>query len=423
MKLISKINRKYALFSFLILLAGLILIYLFMKYFLAAEVDEKLETTKWNIIKNIKNGYNVEFSPFIEINELAKENNNNPQEVKDTLLYNKAENDYDLYRQLKTVYTNNGKSYLIIIRTDSYEQSDLLFSISIPLAIILLFIIIASNIVVREINSSIWKPFYKNLGKLKTYSVKDKEGLSLIDTDIEEFHDLNNSLTELTQKLKRDYNNMKEFSENASHELQTPIAIIKAKIEALMQSYKLDWDIASQLQVINETVGRLARINKSLTLLTKLDSAEYEEKKIISMKSILQKKVDDFIEIAESKRIEIDLNIIEDYYLLINEDILDLLFSNLISNSIRHNIEKGKIIIELNKNTFTISNTGIPLDREPIMMFERFVKGNPSNDSSGLGLAVVNQICAQYRIKIEYTVNDEWHKIKLAFNRTNHISC
>ncbi|MFA4922599.1 MAG: hypothetical protein WC557_00210, partial [Ignavibacteriaceae bacterium] len=114
MKLLSKINRKYASFSLLIFLVGLILIFLFIKYFIASETDEKLEATKWNVIKNLNQGYEVEFSPFIEVKEFAEKNYKLTEEIKDTLIYNKAEKDYDSYRQLKAVYADSNKNYSII---------------------------------------------------------------------------------------------------------------------------------------------------------------------------------------------------------------------------------------------------------------------------------------------------------------------
>lgn len=418
MKLLNKINRNYAFLSSLIFLVGMILIFMFMKYFISAETDEKLETTKLNVIKNLKQGLRVKFTPFVEVKELVTNNFNFVEEIKDTLIYNKFENDYDSYRQLKTIYSNDKKTYLIIVRTDNIEKSDLLFTVGIPFSIILLLTIFVSNLIVRKINTFIWKPFYKNLEKLKNFSVENKEELSLINTGIDEFNDLNNSLMELTGKISRDYKKLKEFSENASHELQTPIAIIKAKIEAMLQDEKLNSEAAAQLQTINSTANRLARINKSLTILSKLESEEFEEKKVIGLKCFIQNKVEDFIEIAESKRINFQISLLDDVTLKVNEDLLELLLSNLLSNAIKHNYEGGKIIIELQDSTFTIKNTGMLLEKEPEKMFDRFEKGNQASKSSGLGLVIVKQICDLYKIRINYTVQDEWHQIKLFFNKS-----
>lgn len=415
MKLLNKINRNYALLSSLIFFVGIIFIFILMEYFISSEIDEKLETQKLNVIKNLDQGLKVEFTPFVDVKEIVNQNFNVEEGIKDTSIYNKSENEFDSYRQLRTIYSNGNKSYLIIVRTDNIEKSDLLFTIGIPFSIILLLTIFISNLIVRKINISIWKPFYMNLEKLKNFSVENKDKLSLINTDIDEFNDLNNSLIELTGKISRDYKKLKEFSENASHELQTPIAIIKAKIEAMLQDESLSSEAAAQLQTINSTATRLARINKSLTILSKLDSEEYEEKKVIALKNFIQKKVKDFIEIAESKGIAFEIKPLENFELRINEDLLELLMSNLISNAIKHNYEGGKIVIEVKDGYFLIKNTGMPLNEEPEKMFERFAKGSNATDSSGLGLVIVKQICDLYKYKVEYSVQDEWHQIKLFF--------
>jgi len=156
-----------------------------MEYFISSEIDEKLETQKLNVIKNLDQGLKVEFTPFVEVKEIVNQNFNVEEEIKDTSIYNKFENEFDSYRQLKTIYSNCNKSYLIIVRTDNIEKSDLLFTIGIPFSIILLLTIFISNLIVRKINISIWKPFYMNLEKLKNFSVENKDKLSLINTDID----------------------------------------------------------------------------------------------------------------------------------------------------------------------------------------------------------------------------------------------
>lgn len=387
-----------------------------MKYFIAEETAEKLELTKWDVIKNLNKGIKVEFAPFVEVKEISSLNNLDYEEINDTLIFNYDEDDYDSFRQLKTVYSTKDKTYLIIVRTDNLKQSDLLFSIGVPLSIMLLITILVSNLMVRKINSSIWKPFYLNLEKLKKFSVEDKNGLELINTDVDEFNDLNNSLIELTSKVSRDYKKLKEFSENASHELQTPIAIIKAKIEALLQDEKIDEQMITKLQTINNMANRLSKINKSLTILSKLESIEYAEKREISLNDFLQKKITDFREIAEAKDISLEYKELENFKIIINEDLLELLLSNLFINAIKHNYEGGKIIINLKDAVLTIKNTGLPLGKDPEKMFERFEKGKSEKESSGLGLVIVKQICTLYKIKIEYTVQDEWHQIKLDFH-------
>lgn len=236
-------------------------------------------------------------------------------------------------------------------------------------------------------------------------------------SDIDEFEDLNNSLTELTNRIRNDYRQLKEFSENASHELQTPLSIIRIKIESMLQNEKLDSEYLDKLQSVYKMINRLTRLNRSLTLLSKLGSVEYEKKEEICLSEFILKKLNEFSEIAEAKQVEIKTNLASDKKISINADLLEILFSNLISNSVKYNIEGGRIEVKLSENKLVIKNTGIPPSKAPQKMFDRFEKGDQSDGSSGLGLTIVKQICTMNQFDIQYTFENSFHIIQITFPR------
>ena len=413
MKLLTKINRRFALFSALALLFGVLLIYLFMRYFVQANLEENLRLNKLNAVKELRIGHKVEFAPFLEVKEISSERmKNTTDEIKDTLIYNEVEREPDSFCQLKSFQNINGKYYQIIVRQDNVEQEDLIYSIVIPVFILLLLILIISNLAVNRISIAIWKPFYNNLEKLKRFSASDKNKLDLTESGIDEFKDLNYALIELTEKVKADYVRLKEFSENASHELQTPIAIIKAKVEAMMQTEITEEKLA-QLHAITKVLNRLSRLNESLTLLTKLESADYEGKKEINLKNILTRMDEDFREIAEASGIKIENDLAENIFIKFNEDLLEILLSNLIINAIKYNIKNGKIFVSLSDGQFKISNTGIALKKDAEKMFNRFEKDDQSSDSPGLGLTIVKQICDINKLYVEYSYAEYLHTVKI----------
>ena len=415
MKLLTKINRRFALFSALALLFGVLLIYLFMRYFVQANLEENLRLNKLNAVKELRIGHKVEFAPFLEVKEISSERmKNTTDEIKDTLIYNEVEREPDSFCQLKSFQNINGKYYQIIVRQDNVEQEDLIYSIVIPVFILLLLILLISNLAVNRISIAIWKPFYNNLEKLKRFSASDKNKLDLTESGIEEFRDLNDALTELTEKVKADYIKLKEFSENASHELQTPIAIIKAKIEAMMQTEITEEKLA-QLHAITKVLNRLSRLNESLTLLTKLDSADFREKKEISLKNFIIRMEEDFSEIADAKDIRIEADLRNDVIIPFNEDLLEILLSNLFANAIKHNLKNGKIFVELIGREFKIKNTGAELQKDALKMFDRFEKDDQSGDSPGLGLTIVKQICDLNGLKVKYSFSDNLHKVEILF--------
>ncbi len=416
MKLLNIINKRYALFSVLVLISGLILIYFFLQYFINSETIEKLQDTKQYVINSLDEGKNVEFHPLIDIAEVDGELQlNNTESVKDTILFNPVEKEPDSYKQLRFFHKANNKTFRVIIRTDNIETLDIMLSLGLPLFLLVLVVLIISNIIVNRINFRIWKPFYSNLNILKKFTAADNEELKLISSDIDEFKDLNSSLAELTNRIRKDYRELKEFSENASHELQTPLSIIKIKIESLMQDEELNEKQLEKIQSVYKMINRLSRLNKSLTLLSKISSIEYEKKEEISLREFIIKRIEDFKEIAVEKNISVTTGFEQDKKIIINADLLEILFSNLFSNAVKYNIENGSINIKLTEDKLIFRNTGHPLMKTPEKMFERFEKGEQSGESTGLGLTIVRQICSINNFEIEYKIEDSYHIIVITF--------
>jgi signal transduction histidine kinase len=416
MKLLKIINKKYVVFSVIMLSFGAVLIYFFLQYFISSEVVEKLENTKQYVIKSLDSGNKVEFYPLIEIKELTKDQRINGTEVvTDTAIFNPAENEPDPYKQISFVYSAGNKRYLIYLRTDNIEPADIMLPLGLPIFILILIVLLVLNIILNRINFKIWEPFYLNLGRLKKFSASDESSLKLTVSDIDEFKDLNFTLTELTDRIRRDYRQLKEFSENASHELQTPLSIIKIKIESMLQDEKLDDEQLLKIQSIYKMINRLSRLNHSLTLLSKLESIEYGNKSRVSLKEFISKKINDFSEIAEIKGISIKSGFNSDIYITVNADLLEILFTNLFSNAIKYNLENGSITVDMTDNKLILKNTGRPPVKDPGKMFDRFEKGDQSEESSGLGLTIVKQICMISGFDVKYSFENSLHIIQITF--------
>ncbi len=418
MKLLRIINKRYAYFSVIILLSGIVIIYFFLQYFINQETLEKLQNTKQDVVKSLDRGITVEFYPMVDIKELPQDYNGNVNEsITDTTIFNSEEDEPDSYKQISFIHTSGSRKFLVYVRTDNLETSDIILPLGLPAFFLILSILLVSNIIINRINFKIWNPFYKNLDRLKNFSASDKDELQLTKSEIDEFSDLNNSLAELTNRIRNDYRHLKEFSENASHELQTPLSIIKVKIESMMQDENLDRNHLDKIQSIYRMINRLSRLNKSLTLLSKLESIEYEKKSEISLEEFITKKINDFSEIAEANQLTIKTNFYSDKIITVNSDLLEILFSNLLSNAIRYNIENGIIEISLSGDELAIKNSGNPPKKDTQKMFERFEKGEQSEESSGLGLTIVKQICSANKFDIQYTFENQFHIIRITLSQ------
>lgn len=265
------------------------------------------------------------------------------------------------------------------------------------------------------LSNKLWKPFFKTLSILRNYEIKKHENLEFDRINTTEFNKLNHVLSEMTSKIRSDFLQQKEFSENASHEMQTPLAIIKANLSLLMQSANLQEEEMSYLQAIEGTLKRLSALNKSLLLLTKIENNQFQNNQIIDLNEAISQVLDFYHDGIQNKNIQLNTTLESNQKLEINPILIQVLLSNLIQNAIRHNQKGGKIIVTSKGNRLTVANSGEPLSILKEDLFIRFKKNNNSNDSLGLGLSIVKSIVTFYNYSIDYRYVDHLHTFTVHF--------
>jgi signal transduction histidine kinase len=231
-------------------------------------------------------------------------------------------------------------------------------------------------------------------------------------TNVREFKILNDVLKTMTEKIAFDYRNLKEFSENAAHEMQTPLSIIQSKLELLIQSENLNAKQMEDVQAVYESATRLSKLTQALLLLAKIENNQFTELQPIKIEELIKTKINLFKELAKHKSISVEMEL-KSLVIKMHPMLADILVSNLIANAIKHNIEGGNLSIELNREGFVIRNSGTPLNVSPQVLFQRFRKANPASDSLGLGLAIVKAICTVYGFSLEYKYIDNLHIISI----------
>jgi len=227
---------------------------------------------------------------------------------------------------------------------------------------------------------------------------------------------MNEFIENMTEKVNRDYRSLKEFSENASHEIQTPLSIAKGKLELLLQSNDLDEKNMAMIESAYKSIDHISKLGSSLTLLSKIENMEFSEGQRCILSEMLKKSLEDFEELYEMKGIKVDLNMQDDVVVQNNPDLLKILINNLLTNALRHNFEGGQIKIKLNHSKLLIANTGEKLQISPEQLFERFKKDRQTEGSLGLGLAIVKKICDISGYAIHYDFQDGWHHITVNFS-------
>jgi signal transduction histidine kinase len=216
--------------------------------------------------------------------------------------------------------------------------------------------------------------------------------------------------------MRNDYLSLKEYNENAAHEIQTPLAIIRSKLEILMQRKELKKESINLIESINEATTRLFKLNQGLLLISKIDNFYFQEGKEISLKQIIGNSIIHYKEIMQLKKITVEMEANDPAIVKMNEILAEVLISNLISNAVRYNIDRGYIKCLINNRYLTISNSGVPLKTDPELLFRRFHKTSENPQSVGLGLSIVKKIADTYKMKITYTCTGNIHELRLEYN-------
>jgi signal transduction histidine kinase len=417
MKLLSTYNRVNVLVTIVVLLLSAFFYYFFIEAALIHQLDKNLVVEENEITGFIHENDQLPEPVFSEDEQeiYTPGTGNIKRKISTVEIHNKEHDENIFYRQLEFPVTVKGKIYRVDVRKSKEETEDLVqLILKITFAIVVL-LLITLFIINRFVLSKLWKPFNTTLQQIKQFNLSEKDEVYLEQTNINEFTELNTAVKIMTKKASSDYDEIKSFTENASHEIQTPLAIIKSRLELLSQSESLGEEDMNTIQIISETTNRLSKLNQSLLLLTKIDNKQFKETEQVNISDMMFHVLDNYEELLHAKQIIVIKTIEQGIKLVVNETLAEILITNLLTNAIKHNIEKGVIEIGLNKKHLLVSNTGAVLNAEPSVFFERFKKGCSSNDSLGLGLSIVKKICVSYGFTVTYNYSKPLHKININF--------
>lgn len=429
MKLLNQ-SLKYLSFSILaIVTVWASVFYINMLHEIKSSIDEGLENSKRVIIKNAKADPAVldkkKFDEsFFTIRKITRQEALVIKDsYADTVLLMQDNDDQfpeaEPVRMLTTAFENNGNYYELKVANSMVEEDDLiselLWDVIWLYAILILVIVFVNNLVLKKL----WNPFYDFLNQLRNYRLGSTSKLPEVQTKTKEFTDLNQAVTTLLQYSMTTFENQKQFIGNASHELQTPLAIVTSKLELLIENNELTSFQAENIVEIYEIIQRLIRINKSLLLLSKIDNKQFFDNQQLSVNAIVHQIIAELDEYILFKNI--DLTIVEnaECYLQIDPNLATIIVGNLLKNAIFHNIENGKIEIEISVNKLVIHNSGKKQSLDKKILFTRFQKSGSDTANTGLGLAIVEAITQLYHYSILYHFKNEMHIFELIFSENN----
>ncbi|MEP6802906.1 MAG: HAMP domain-containing sensor histidine kinase [Flavobacterium sp.] len=385
-------------------------------------IDDDLKNSKIIIVRHAFANKELLNSPDFGINKftikpLPKGQYSHKEEFSNSKEFMEYDNDNEPIRTLKTVFDDDqGNSYELIIKASIVEEDELLEDLFLALIGLYVMLVISILLVNRLLLKRIWKSFHVILENLKEIKLGTGSKLKPINSSIDEFIILEKEVEKMLTRNEIIYSSQKQFIENASHELQTPLAISINKLELFAENNILPDEQMMELGKITDTLNRLTKLNKSLLMLSKIENQQFSEEKNIDFNELILLLADDYADLSEYKKVKITVIQNDSLYFMMNKGLAIALISNLLKNAIIHNHPNGFVNFIINKNEILISNSGNNSPLNPEVIFNRFYRHTTTNESTGLGLSIVKSIINNYSITIEYLFTEN-HQFKIIFSK------
>lgn len=346
----------------------------------------------------------ISHSSAIEVNSIPE----SYPFYRDTLIMNEETQRKNFFRKKITYLTIEGKHYRVEMSKDAeelYKFRDDIRDIIIPILAILVIVTVLGNYL---LSGFLLEPFQRILNRMSLYNIGQSRGTGPIKTSTKELHKLNILFEKMKNRIENDYFQLKEYTENMSHELQTPLSIIQNKTESLLSENSLTSEQVRKVKVIHDEVQGLSKLGSALNLITKIENKEFQNVKTIHTAPIIKNHIEKIEDIAAMKELTIESSLDEDHSFSIDPRLLDILIRNLVKNALRYSHNKSVVRIQTEGDRFSISNKGDKLNFSEEEIFSRFKKGN-EKQSVGLGLAIVKKICTVSHLQIHYHFEEGNH--------------
>lgn len=220
---------------------------------------------------------------------------------------------------------------------------------------------------------------------------------------------LNESNIRVHEAMQR----IRDFSLHASHELKTPLTVMRGELESNLRAEGLTASQREDVAGYIEEIDRLTRIVEGLSLLARADSKQIElRQEPVPLHELVGEAIDDGAVLGESRSITIRLKRCDEVSIMGDRHRLRQLLLNLMDNAVKYNLPGGWVDVELTSSEqeidFVLSNSGAGLSKElQSQVFDRFFRGDSSHnrdiDGSGLGLSICEWIVHAHGGSIEFS--------------------
>lgn len=421
MKLFYRVFLHLSLGGVLILTVWAVYFYMAMMREINDEVDDSLEDYSELIIMRSLAGEKLPLHDSgtnnqYRLNEVSDNYARSRSTIcyRDSMVYIEAKKETEPARILTTIFKDNqNKFYELEVSVPTIEKADLREAILIMIVGLFVVMLLAFLIIHIWVFRRSMKPFYRLLKWLDTHRLGNKYEPLHNPTNIMEFQQLNEAVRQYAAHSEALFEQQKQFIGHASHELQTPLAICRNRIEMMMEEENLMEHQMVEFAKILQTLEHITKLNKSLLLLSKIENHQFSDIVEVNLNQIIQRYIVDYREVYDYLDITLDIKTKDEFIISMNETLAVVLVTNLLKNAFVHNHENGTIHICIDKDSLEISNSGgeAPLDNQKI--FQRFYQGKKKEGSTGLGLAIVHSICSLFKLDIHYSYHQKQHRFTI----------
>ncbi len=424
-RLLNKPLKTFSIYALIILLCSIPAYHFFLNAVWIGELDERNERIK-NRIQQMIATSEVDAStlsamqrhwdvlqPGISLSRIGDAQFGEDQTYTTEKQEGADGEEMEQYRGLSCYFRVNGNGYHLVVETNIDEADEIIFIIGTITMAFVLMLIVGFILLNRRISGKIWRPFYESIRRLKEFNLASEQKVVFEESDIMEFAALNHELEQLITKNIGVYRRQRQFVENASHELQTPVALLKSKFDMVLQSKDLTEDQSRLLNEMMIPLARLTRPNKNLLMLARMENHQFAYTTPLDLKELILENIEMFNDYSKSKGLTMEMEL-SSVVIEANKVVLEALVNNLISNAVKYSEPGSSIRIELTKQSFAVINSG----KEPLVeesLFDRFGRSSKESGNVGLGLAIVKEICEQNHWSVRYSFREGKHHFVVHF--------
>lgn len=293
-------------------------------------------------------------------------------------------------------------------------ERDIMQGVMLQFGLIIAVLGVAIVLTMRLIARRLWQPFDWTLDAMEAFRLESGTCPEFAESDVREFDRLNTTLSKMMHDSLRSYKLQKEFTENASHELQTPLAVFRSRLDLLLQQPELTEGQAAIIQDLYRMSSRLSRLSRNLLLLAKMENGQFGQTETVDVAALLDEQMRYLENLAGG------LTVVRDYQagqlpVRANRALLESLVGNLVVNAVRHNAPGGRIVVSLAGGHLVVANSSPEAPLDGARIFHRFYRSSLDEKGNGLGLAIVKAVCDYHGWGIAYSHAEGMHRFEVSF--------